>query len=138
MFKKTINYIDFDGNERSEDFYFNLTKAEIQKMAYSVEGGLDNLIKKIIQTRDYSRLIELIEDLIARSYGEKSLDGRRFEKSEEILHRFTQTQAYSDLYMELSGDDKKLLEFVKGIIPSDVAQEVEKEETVKAVQERLF
>ena len=126
MYKKVINYVDFDGNERSEEFYFNLTKAEIQKMAYSVEGGLDKLIRKIIETRDYNRLIQLIEDLIARSYGEKSLDGRRFEKSPEILSRFMQTNAYSDLYMELSGDDKKLLEFCKGIIPSDVAVEIER------------
>lgn len=127
MYKKTINYVDFDGNERSEEFYFNLTKAEIQKMAYSVEGGLDKLIRKIIDTRDYYRLIELIEDLIGRSYGEKSLDGRRFEKSPEILAKFKQTNAYSDLYMELSGDDKKLLEFCKGIIPSDVATEVDRQ-----------
>lgn len=127
MYKKVMNYVDFDGNQRTEEFYFNLTKAEIQKMAYSVEGGLDKLIRKIIETRDYHRLIQLIEDLIARSYGEKSLDGRRFEKSPEILDKFMQTNAYSDLYMELSGDDKKLLEFVKGIIPSDVAAEVEKE-----------
>ena len=127
MYKKTINYVDFDGNERSEEFYFNLTKAEIQKMAYSVEGGLDKLIRKIIDTRDYYRLIELIEDLIGRSYGEKSLDGRRFEKSPEILAKFKQTNAYSDLYMELSSDDKKLLEFCKGIIPSDVATEVDKQ-----------
>ena len=127
MYKKTMDYIDFDGNQRTEEFYFNLTKAEIQKMAYSVDGGLDTLIKKIIQTRDYKKLIEIIEDIICRSYGEKSLDGRRFVKTPEILEQFTQTQAYSDLYMELASDDKKLTEFIEGIIPSDVSAEVKKE-----------
>lgn len=127
MYKMTLSYEDFDGNARTEDFYFNLTKAEIQQMAYSVDGGLDNLIKKIVQTRDYSKLVALIKDLILKSYGEKSPDGRRFDKSEDIVKGFSQTQAFSDIYMELSSDDKKLLEFVKGVIPKDVAVEAEKQ-----------
>ena len=80
MFKKTITYTDYDGNERTEDFYFNLTKAELLDMEMSTEGGLEKMINKIISTKDTVKIIAVFKDLIAKSYGEKSADGKRFIK----------------------------------------------------------
>lgn len=117
MLKKTMTYIDYDGNERTEDFYFNLSKAEISEMEMSKDGGLVKMIEKIVAEQDVKRIIAIFKDLILNSYGEKSPDGRRFIKSTEISEAFSHTEAYSDLFMELSTDAESAAEFVNGIIP---------------------
>lgn len=117
MIKKTITYTDYDGNERTEDFYFNLTKAEVMEMEMMTDGGLEKTINKIIQTTDTKKIIEMFKSIILKSYGEKSLDGRRFIKNDEIREAFSQTEAYSQLFMELATDAKAASEFVNGVIP---------------------
>lgn len=120
MIKKTMTYTDFNGVERKEDFYFNLTKAEVLKMEMGVKGGLAEQIKRIVDTQDQPAIIEVFEDLIQKSYGVKTPDGRGFLKRKEDLEAFISTQAYSDLYMELATDDKKATEFINGIVPPDL------------------
>ena len=124
MLKKTITYEDFNGVERKEDFYFNLSKAEIMEMQFGTVGGLDVMLKKIIDAKDVKSIMDTFKMLILKAYGIKSDDGRRFIKSEEIYKEFEQTEAYSILYMELASDDNAAAEFVNGIIPKDVATEV--------------
>lgn len=117
MLKKTIKYVDYDGNEREEDFYFNLSKPEIYNLQLTTDGGLDKLIDKIIKAKDKAQIITLFEKIIKMSYGEKSPDGKRFVKDEELTKAFTQTEAYSQLYMELATDDKAAADFINGIMP---------------------
>jgi hypothetical protein len=117
MLKKTITYEDFDGNERTEDFYFNLTKAEITEMNLSATGGLQKIIERLIAEQDGKRIIELFKDVILRSYGEKSLDGKRFIKTQEIRDGFEQTQAYSELFMELATNTESATAFINGVVP---------------------
>lgn len=118
MIKKTMTYTDYDGNQRTEDFYFNLTKAEVAEMEMSTAGGLDKMINRIIAEQDGKRIIELFKDLVLRSYGKKSDDGRRFIKSQELRDDFAQTEAYSDLFMELATDADAAAKFVNGIVPN--------------------
>lgn len=118
MLKKTMTYVDYDGNERTEDFYFNLTKAEVTEMEMSQKGGLVNTIQKIVAEQNSQRIIEIFKDLILKSYGEKSLDGKRFIKNKELRDEFEQTEAYSDLFMELAQNAESAAAFVNGIIPN--------------------
>lgn len=126
MLKKRITYTDYNGVERTEDFYFNLSKAEIIEMQSSVEGGLSEMLKKIIDAKDTPTLVRVFKDLILKAYGEKSEDGRRFVKSKEISEAFSQTEAYSILYTELATDDQAAAAFANGIIPKDVSQASDK------------
>lgn len=118
MIKKTITYVDYNGVERTEDFYFNLTKAEITEMEMSTTGGMSEMVKRIIAAQDTPTLIKIFKDLILKSYGEKDIDGRRFIKSEELSTAFSQTEAYSQLFMELATNAEAAADFVNGIIPS--------------------
>lgn len=124
MLKKTITYEDFNGVERKEDFYFNLSKAEIMEMQFGTVGGLDVMLQKIVDAKDVKSIMNTFKMLILKAYGIKSDDGRRFIKSEEIAKDFEQTEAYSILYMELATDDNAAAEFVNGIMPKDVVAEV--------------
>lgn len=127
MLKKTITYTDYNGNERTEDFYFNLTKAEVLEMEMSVNGGLAAMYNRIVAAQDTPTLIAEFKKLITKSYGEKSLDGKRFVKTAEITEAFTQTEAFSDLYWELATNAEAASEFVNGIIPANMEAEVKKE-----------
>ena len=118
MLKKTITYTDYNGTERTEDFYFNLSKAEIMEMEMGVEGGLVEMINKIVAAKDAPAIIAIFKKLILQAYGEKSADGKRFIKSEEIATAFSQTEAYSDLYMELATNADEAAKFVNGIVPA--------------------
>lgn len=121
MLKKTITYTDYNGNERTEDFYFNLTKAECMEMELSTTGGLEDMVKRIVAAQDTPALIKIWKELVLKAYGEKSPDGKLFLKEDEngrpLYNKFKQTEAYSNLFMELSTDDKAAADFVNGIIP---------------------
>ena len=125
MYKKTMKFVDFDGNERTEDFYFNLTEAEVIEMENSVSGGLINMMERIVAAQDHDRIVQTFKELILKSYGVKTPDGRGFDKSPEVVKAFAQTQAYSDLFMELSRDSKAAAEFFNHVIPKkkETAQE---------------
>lgn len=120
MLKKTITFTDYDGEERTETFMFNLTKAEILEMELLTEGGMEQLINNIIETKDVPSLVKIFKTFLKKSYGEKSPDGRRFIKSEEKTKEFMETEAYSILFMELATDSKAAADFINGIIPADI------------------
>jgi len=122
MLKETRTYTDYDGNERTEDFYFNLTKAEILEMELSTTGGMENMVRRMIAAQDTPELVALFKKLVLTAYGVKSPDGRRFIKSDALREEFSQTEAYSDLFMELATDADKAAAFVNGIVPVDLAE----------------
>ena len=124
MLKKTITYIDYNGVERTEDFYFNLSKAEVLELEMGTTGGLTEMINKIVAAQDTPTLIKIFKDLVLRAYGEKSPDGKRFIKSDEIRDAFSQTEAYSNLFMALATDAEAASKFFNGIIPDNVDKPV--------------
>lgn len=124
MLKKIITYTDYNGVERTEPFYFNLSKAELMEMELGVTGGMTEMLDKIIAAKDAPSLTKTFKEMIMKSYGIKSDDGKRLIKSEELSIAFTQTEAYSVLFMELITDDKAAADFVNGIIPNEIQAEV--------------
>lgn len=126
MYSKKIKYEDYDGNEREVEAYFNLNKAELLELQLSWDGGLEKVLEKIIAEKDQKRMIEMFKMIILKAYGEKSLDGNRFIKTPEVVEAFTQTEAYSELFMELATDDKAAAEFINGIMPKKLLEEAQK------------
>ena len=126
MLKETITFVDYNGVERTEDFYFNLTNAEVTEMEMSTSGGLAEMINRVVAAQDAPAIIKIFKDLILKAYGVKSPDGKRFIKSDEISTEFSQTEAYSELLMELMTDPtgKKFADFFKGILPKDYVAEL--------------
>ena len=120
MLKKTITYLDYNDVERTEDFYFNLTKAEITEMEMSTTGGLSEKIQIIVQAQDIPEIIKIFKELVLKAYGVKSPDGKRFIKKEELTEAFSQTEAYSQLFMELATDADAAAKFINGITPKDI------------------
>lgn len=123
MIKETITYEDYNGNERTEDFYFNLTKAEVMEMEMSTSGGLAEMIQRVVAAQDQPSIIKIFKDLILKAYGVKSPDGKRFIKSEELSIEFSQTEAYSQLFMKLATDADAASNFVNGIVPANMAKQ---------------
>ena len=117
MLKKTITYTDYNGVERTEDFYFNLSKAELAEMELSVDGGMSKMIENISKTNDVPSVVKFFKEIILKSYGEKSEDGKRFKKSEELSESFSQTEAYSEMFMEFFTDTESAISFINNIIP---------------------
>lgn len=122
MLKKTITYTNFNGEEVKGDFYFHLSKAELMEMQLEEEGGLTERIQKIIDAKSVAEIMKLFKKILLKAYGVKSDDGNRFIKSEELSKAFEQTQAYSDLFMELVQNPDAAADFINGIIPSDLKQ----------------
>lgn len=120
MVTKTITYKDYNGVTRTENFYFNLTQAEVVELEAGVVGGLTEMIKKIVSAKDSPSIIKVVKDLILKAYGEKSPDGRRFIKSDELRDSFVQTEAYSQLFMELATDADKAADFFNRILPNNL------------------
>lgn len=122
MLKKTMTYTDYNGEERTEDFYFNLTKAEVMEMEMSISGGLTEMIARITAAQDSAEIIKTFKDLVLKAYGEKSPDGKYFLKEDKdgrpLSAGFKQTEAYSNLFMELSTDADAAAKFFNAIIPS--------------------
>lgn len=119
MLKKTITYTDYNGTERTEDFYFNLSRAEITEMELSMEGGMRAYIQKIIAAKSQLALVTLFKEIVMKAYGKKSADGRLFMKNDAIRAEFEAHPAYSMIYMDLVTDEAKASAFVNGIMPAD-------------------
>ena len=125
MLKKTITYKDYNDAERTEDFYFNLSEAEVIEMELSTAGGLAEMIQGIVKAQEGPAIIKIFKDLIVKAYGEKSIDGKSFvkvdEKGNPLWVKFSQTAAYSKLFMELATDADAGAKFVNGIMPAGYA-----------------
>lgn len=118
MYKKTITYTDYNGVERTDDYYFNLNKAEIVELNNSEIGGLESFLTRIINEENNVEIVKMFKQFVLMSYGEKSSDGRRFVKSPELSEAFSQTEAYSELFMELASNAEFAAEFVNGVCAS--------------------
>ena len=128
MLTKTITYTDYNGTERTEKFYFNLSKAELMEMELTTAGGYGEMLQNIVNAQDGPTLIKIFKELVLKAYGQKSPDVKRFIKSEELSTEFAQTEAYSMLFMELATDSEAAAKFVNGIIPADIDRtELEKQ-----------
>lgn len=117
MYKKTISYTDYNGVDRTEDFYFNLSKAELLRLESEHPGGFEDYINRIIKSSDTKSLMECFEKIVIMAYGEKDETGRRFIKSEESAIAFQQTEAYSELIMELVSSADAASQFINSIVP---------------------
>lgn len=141
MLKKTIKYKDYDGVERVEDFYFNLNETEVIKLEMSKQGGIDKYINRIIRESDMSKIIDLFDEIIKLAYGEKSADGRRFIKNQEVYDNFRYSPAYNEVFMELVGDEKKQVEFINGVVSPELKMRLDElkknPEKMKEVEARI-
>ena len=117
MLKKRVKYVDYNGEERDEDFYFNLSKAEITEMELSETGGLSNLLTRIVEEKNTKKIMLMFKDIVLKSYGEKSIDGKRFVKNQELRDSFEQSEAYVEVFMELAGNAEAATNFINGIMP---------------------
>jgi hypothetical protein len=123
MFTKEITYTDYAGETRKQDFQFNLTTSEVVKLQYSINGGIDEFLKQMINKNDQVALVEFVTTIIRAAYGEKSVDGSKFVKvsnGHKLVEDFEQTPAYDSLFMELITDSKAAAEFINGIFPPDL------------------
>lgn len=134
MFSRTFEYTDYNGQLRKDTWWFNLTKAELMKMEMGAWGGLDALLKRLIREEKPEKIVDMFEKIILGAVGEKSPDGRRFIKSEEIRQDFYQTQAYSDLFYEMVTDPDKTMAFLKGCIPADLAAVIDERNAAKLTE----
>lgn len=126
MLKKEITYTDLNGDEVTETFYFNLSKSELIEMEVEQDGGLRATIERIIEANDTRQLVKEFKQLILAAYGQKSPDGKRFIKNEELRLEFEQTVAYDTLFMELATDEASAEAFIRGIMPNDLLEAVQK------------
>lgn len=127
MYKKTIKYVDFDGKEQEETFYFHLTQTELTELSVSKKGGLEEYIKAIVNAKDYKSILETFEEIILMAYGEK-VDGKKFVKKRNgvrLAEEFEATAAYDALITELSSDEKKAAEFFNKLIPQNLAEKLD-------------
>lgn len=115
MVVENVTYTDYDGVERTETFRFNLTNAEVMELEMSVDGGMSTMLQRIVDAKEGPVVMKVFKDILLKSYGEKSPDGRRFVKSPEISKAFSETEAYNIIFMKLVTDDKYAAKFVAGI-----------------------
>lgn len=125
MLVKAIKYVDYNGDTKTKNFYFNLTKTELAKLNLSADGGMKEVIKKMINEDDNKKIVDLFEKIVLGAYGEKSADGEAFLKSDEIRQRFQCHPAYDQLFMELlEGGEKSIAEFINAVVPQDISSKI--------------
>lgn len=146
MFSDTITYKDFNGNQCSETLYFNISETEGFKFLNSVEGGYDAYLQTILDKFDklnddddhqkikmISDLISVYEDIILAAYGEKSEDGKRFMKSDEITNGFRCSAAYDALIQKFFEDPEYAVKFTVAVLPNNTG--MSDEEVIASVKQ---
>lgn len=135
MYKKEIEYIDYNGDPRKETKYFNLSKAELMEMELSTQAGIEEMIRMMIATKDNAKIVQTYKDLILKSYGIKSEDGTRFIKSQQLREEFEQSEAYSEFFMELLSNSETQKAFINGIINGVNVPEMKEEDAIEKLKE---
>ena len=136
MFKHNIKYTDYNGVERNETFYFNLSKAEMMEMELSTQAGVEEMIRMMIATNDNAKIVQLFKDLILKSYGIKSEDGKRFIKSQSLREQFEQSEAYSEFFMAmLQNEDGIQTKFINGVVNGTNVPNLSEEDAVAKLKE---
>lgn len=135
MLTKKITYTDYNGVEQTDTFYFNLSKADVIEMDLEIPGGMKALLDNIVEAQDGKQIMEVFKKIILRAYGQKSADGKRFIKNKELSEEFSQTEAYSELFVELVSDADKAVAFLSGVLPTMTAEQ--QAEVDKEVQKKL-
>lgn len=135
MFKHTIKYTDYNGVEREEQFFFNLSKAELMEMELSTQAGVDEMIRMMIATNDNAKIMQIFKDLILKSYGIKSEDGRRFIKNQQLRDDFEQSEAYSEFFMSLLQDGELQNKFINGVISGTNVPNMDEKEAINKLKE---
>ena len=130
MRKETITYTDYNNVTRTEDFFFNLNEAELTALQYGVDGGMKEMLERIVKSKDNKQIMACFRELIAKSYGEKSPDGRRFAKSKELSEAFMQTEAYNELMLRFMTDANYSAEFINDVL-ADVTKRTEERNAKK-------
>lgn len=133
MIKETITYKDFLGNERTEDFRFHLTEAELLKMEMGISGGFIEYTNRIVAAQNAPEIIRVFEELLQKSYGVMSPDGKRFMKTPELLQEFIETEAYSQLFTKLATDDEAAAKFINGVVPAEMAAKAKAAKNIQAI-----
>ena len=130
MLKKTITYTDYNGNEKTMECHFHLSKKDLMEMEFSTEGGMKNAVEQIVEKEDVKGLADLIKEIILNSYGELTEDDRfiKVKDGKRLSDDFEQTEAFSELYFELNTNENSLVDFVNGIIPANLRQEIASKE----------
>lgn len=131
MRKETITYTDYNNVTRTEDFFFNLNEAELTALQYGVDGGMKEMLERIVKSKDNKQIMACFRDLISKSYGEKSPDGRRFVKSQELSEAFMQTEAYNELMLRFMTDANYSAAFINDVL-ADVTKRTEERNAKKA------
>jgi hypothetical protein len=126
MLKKDVTYEDFEGNQVTETLYFHFAKSELVKMRAVYGEDLDDKINKMIESNDNVEIIKIFEDILLGAYGQKSDDGKRFIKNDELREQFRNSLAYDAIFMEMATDDSAnaIAEFIKGVMPKDMQEEI--------------
>lgn len=130
MHIEKVSYVDAVGNSVEEELRFNLTKAEITEMQYSVKGGLSAMIEQLSATDDAAVVVRIVKDIILMAYGEKYTDSKgitRFLKNQDIRDAFMATEAYSVLFMKFMNDTDALNNFIVAVMPEDMRAKVAEE-----------
>lgn len=135
MFRTEIEYVDYNGNQRKDMLYFNLSKAEMMEMELSTTAGVEEKLRMLIATKDNSKIVQIFKDLILKSYGIKSEDGTRFIKNAVLREEFEQSEAYSELFMKLLSDSDFQAKFINGIISGVNVPEMNEEDAIAKLKE---
>lgn len=98
MFKHTVEYTDFNGNQRKDDLYFHLSLPEVTRITAEIGKDINEYIKELTDNKDLNELLKFIEMVMLNSYGQKTMDGRTFQKTPEIRHAFEHSQAYAEIF----------------------------------------
>lgn len=138
MLKRTIKYEDYNGEQREENFFFSLNKAELLRMNMSKRGGMATYLQNLAEEKDPEKITKIFEEMILTAYGVKSDDGTRFVKSPEVVADFKNSAAYSELFYELATDTDKFIDFVIGIVPADMADEIRKNGGIEAAKKQAI
>jgi len=137
MFKKTVEYDDYDGNRRKEDFYFHLSGAELIEMEAATPGGMEARLMQVVKDNDGGEIVKVFTELVRKTYGKKSEDGRRFQKSDEIWNEFYESSAYDIFFMGLVTDANACAEFANAILPQKMLDELREKQTKLAASPEL-
>lgn len=137
MLKHEITYEDFNDEKVTETLYFNISKTELMELEVEHPEGMHDWLQRMVKIEDKKKLFAEFKRIILLSYGEKSPDGKRFIKSDEIRNDFEHSAAFEALFVSLIESEDTVAKFITNVLPKDLQEDVKKAASEREAQKAV-
>lgn len=127
MIKKTVTFTNYNDQEVTKSYYFNIDKLEAAELELEY-GDLIETVEELLESSDGKKVYGIFKEIILNAVGQKSADGNSFIKNQQIRDEFAGSPALGEIIMDMFKNPEAAGPFLEGMLPASMLAEARAQE----------